>query len=327
MRRRTLLGALGSVLAAPLAACARSYRQVLAFHYGWYGADEGWGVSADGGRNHPNLPRGGLYESADPAVIARQIDQARSAGITGFITSWDGEGDRRDRVLQGLIAAAPPGFSVTAYIESDGGSSEALARRLDALSARFAQSPAWLRLDGRPCVFVFDRVWQQLGEAGWAEARALHQRTAASPFAVVGPANTEDEIAERRRHFDALHIYSMQFQTDGWVVGFATRARRWIRRWVLAQAGLAVTTATILPGYDDRRLDSRTGDRPTTPRRSGRTLEMMADAAIAARPDWVLIVSWNEWLEATEIEPSVENGSRELDTLGALGALGGRSAD
>ena len=54
---------------------------------------------------------------------------------------------------------------------------------------------------------------------------------------------------------------------------------------------------------------------------------MMADAAIAARPDWVLIVSWNEWLEATEIEPSVENGSRELDTLGALGALGGRSAD
>ena len=318
MRRRSFITMLTAALAAPLAACARHRGQVLAFHYGWYGADAGWGVSADGGRNHPNTPEGGLYDSADPALIARQIEQARTAGITGFITSWDGAGNRRDRVLEALLAAAPEGFSITAYVESSGGSAETLAARLNDLHQRYGGEPRWLRLNGWPCLFVFDRVWQELGHAGWTSARMLHDQISGGGFAVVGPANTESEIEARRGLFDALHIYSMQFQTDGWRIAFGAFARRWISRWVQAQQGLAVTTATILPGYDDRRLDDRTGDRPTTPRRSGRTFRMMWDAALAARPDWVLIVSWNEWLEGTEIEPSAENGERELDTARAF---------
>ncbi|MFN3422855.1 MAG: hypothetical protein ACK40X_14170 [Armatimonadota bacterium] len=40
----------------------------------------------------------------------------------------------------------------------------------------------------------------------------------------------------------------------------------------------------------------------------------MWEAAIEANPDWVLITSWNEWHEGSEIEPSVENGDRELKT-------------
>lgn len=320
MRRRGFMAGLFGLLAAPFAARAQTRREVLAFHYGWYGADEGWGRSADGGRNHPNTPEGGLYDSADPAVIARQIDQARSAGITGFITSWDGEGNRRDRVLEALVAAAPEGFSITAYVESSGGSPEALADRLNNLHQRYATAPRWLVLNGRPGLFVFDRVWQELGETGWASARMLHDQTRAGGFAMVGPANTETEISARRGLFDALHIYSIQFQTDGWRVAFGLLARRWIGRWVRTQRGLAMTAATILPGYDDRRLDDRAGDRPTTPRRSGRTFRMMADAALAARPDWLLIVSWNEWLEATEIEPSIENGRRELETIREMSA-------
>lgn len=320
MRRRGFLAGLIALASAPFAGRAQTRREVLAFHYGWYGPDEGWGRSADGGRNHPNTPEGGLYDSADPAVIARQIQQARAAGITGFITSWDGEHNRRDRVLAALVAAAPTDFSITAYLESSGGGVEALAGRLNQLRYRFSQSPAWLRLGGRPCVFVFDRVLQEVGLDGWEEARMLHRQTGPDILAVVGPANTEAEIVQRRGLFDALHIYSMQFQTDGWRIAFGAFARRWVGRWVRAQQGLAVTTATLLPGYDDRRLDDRTGDRPTTPRRSGRTLQMMGDAALAARPDWLLVVSWNEWLEATEIEPSQETGARELDTLREVSA-------
>jgi len=36
------------------------------------------------------------------------------------------------------------------------------------------------------------------------------------------------------------------------------------------------------------------------------------EEAIKAKPDWVVIVSWNEWLEGTEIEPSVEDGDKYL---------------
>lgn len=320
MRRRGFLAGLFGMLAAPFSARAQARREVLAFHYGWYGADEGWGRSADGGRNHPNTPEGGLYDSADPAVIARQIDQARLAGITGFITSWDGEGNRRDRVLEALVAAAPEGFSITAYIESSGGSRRALTERMERLHARFGASPRWLTLSGRPCIFIFDRVWQELDIGGWWTARERQEHNTGERFAYVGPANSEAEIIERDFHFDALHVYSMQFQTDGWLLGFGAFARRWLARWVNAQSAMAIQTATVLPGYDDRRLDDRTGDRPTTPRRSGRTYRMMWEAAIAARPDWVLIVSWNEWLEATEIEPSSENGRREMQTTREMSA-------
>lgn len=318
MRRRSVLAGLAGLLStlfAPRATRSQARREVLAFHYGWYGPDEGWGTSADGGRNHPNRPVGGLYDSLDPAVIARQIDQARAAGITGFITSWDGEGNRRDQVLEALLAAAPEGFSITAYVESSGGSPERLAERLNRLHARFASAPRWLSLQGRPVVFVFDRVLQEINVTGWGAARTAHRAASAGGFAVIGPANSEAEIAARRRLFDALHVYSMQFQTDGWWFAFELQARRWLSRWVNAQQGLAVTTATILPGYDDRRLDDRTGDRPTTPRRNGRTFQMMLNAARAARPDWLLIVSWNEWFEATELEPSVELGTRALAQL------------
>lgn len=320
MRRRGVLAGLAA-LAAPWRALAQPRRpEVLAFHYGWYGAGQGWDVSADGGRNHPNVPEGGLYDSLDPTVISRQIAQAREAGVTGFITSWDGLDERRHQVLLALLAAAPEDFSVTAYAESAGGSAETLAERLNALHALAESAPRWLRHGGEPVIFVFDRVLQELGRDGWITARMIHDQTRAGGFAVVGPANTEAEIDERRGAFDALHVYSLQFQTDGWRVAFGGLARRWLGRWVRAQQGLRFTTATILPGFDDRRLDDRLGDRPTTPRRDGRTYRMLWDAVLAARPDWVLIVSWNEWFEATEIEPSAEHGRRELDTTREMSA-------
>lgn len=322
-RRRTLGLMAGAAAALALPGCARGQaraeRQVLAFHYGWYGPGRGWSVSADGGRNHPNVPEGGLYDSLDPAVVRRQVSQARAAGITGFITSWWGEDHVTDQALTALLAQAGDGFSITAYLEDAGGAPEALAARLRSLHDRFAGHPAWLRLDGRPVLFVFDRVIQQLGLPGWRAARAAYAAARPDGFLFVGPANDLDEMAARREVFDALHVYSMTFVTDGWPpVLTPLLARRWYARRVEAQRGLAVSTATVLPGFDDRRLDDRTGRRPVTPRRDGRTYRDLWRAARAAEPDWVLIVSWNEWFEASEIEPSVEHGRRELETTAEM---------
>ena len=43
-----------------------------------------------------------------------------------------------------------------------------------------------------------------------------------------------------------------------------------------------------------------------------------AGAAMNARSDWVLITSFNEWHEGSEIEPSVEWGDRFIDSTRAL---------
>lgn len=72
---------------------------------------------------------------------------------------------------------------------------------------------------------------------------------------------------------------------------------------------------TVIPGYDDTKLN-RPGPRPTTGRHSGETYRVLWQEAIAAQPDWILITSWNEWHEGSEIEPSKENGDRELIATG-----------
>lgn len=67
----------------------------------------------------------------------------------------------------------------------------------------------------------------------------------------------------------------------------------------------------IIPGYDNRNL-WRLPPRPVTDRWVGETYRTLWQEAIAAAPDYVLITSWNEWHEGSELEASVEYGSRSL---------------
>jgi len=41
----------------------------------------------------------------------------------------------------------------------------------------------------------------------------------------------------------------------------------------------------------------------------------VSGVAIKADPDWVLITSWNEWHEGSEIEPSWEDGDAYLKLI------------
>ena len=47
---------------------------------------------------------------------------------------------------------------------------------------------------------------------------------------------------------------------------------------------------------------------------NGETFRILSQEAIPGYPDWVLLTTFNEWHEGSEIEPSIENGTRELST-------------
>ena len=77
----------------------------------------------------------------------------------------------------------------------------------------------------------------------------------------------------------------------------------------LADEAQKISTITIIPGYDDTKIR-----KPglAVDRFDGNLYGMQWDQAIAAGPHWVLITSFNEWHEGSEIEPSREFGNSFL---------------
>jgi hypothetical protein len=72
-------------------------------------------------------------------------------------------------------------------------------------------------------------------------------------------------------------------------------------------AARRIWAATVSPGYDDTNIPTR-----LTPlyrdRAGGAYYDGQWRTAIASRPDWVMVTSWNEWYENTHIELSERYG-------------------
>ena len=66
-----------------------------------------------------------------------------------------------------------------------------------------------------------------------------------------------------------------------------------------------------MPGYDD----TKTGrsDAFSRARGDGAFYDETWRAATGSNPDWVIITSWNEWVEDSQIEPSRSYGGLYLD--------------
>ena len=70
-----------------------------------------------------------------------------------------------------------------------------------------------------------------------------------------------------------------------------------------------LTVGTVSPGYDDIKVRLNGTSIP----RLGLETYLYSWKTVQSYPlDWVLITSWNEWHEGTEIEPSRENVFADL---------------
>ena len=313
--RRAVVAGLTALGLLPVAAHGQTRRkEMLAFYYGWYATQSRSDIVLHWPPQSPILdtPADGPYDSLDPAVIQRHAGQAKSAGLTGLVASWWGQGDRTDRQLPLLLDAChAQGLKVCAYVEQ-AGSADSVAKDVLYLHERYAGHPGWLSLNGKPVVMFFDRLLQNLGLDGWDQARKAVEARAPGALAFIGTANDEKEIAARREHFDAVHIYSQQFAIAHPHMFRGLWTRDYYRDWVRAQAGMAATTATVLPGFDDHLIEDRTGKRPIVGREDGKTYGDLWLAAVKADPDWIFVVSFNEWHEGSEIEPSTQYGDAYL---------------
>jgi glycoprotein endo-alpha-1,2-mannosidase len=298
-------------------------KQVLAFYYGWYGNPQvsgswtHWSEVDQPARrigNSTDYPGLGAYDSHDPTLVEQHVRKAREIGITGFIVSWWRRGDFHDKGMPLILDAAQRfGLAITIYFEEvrprAAPDPDSAIEDLLYVLERYGRHPAWLKVKGKPVVFVYARAVGQLTVPGWQSvATAINQRYAAGAL-FVG-----DQIsAEAASVFDGIHTYNPTGGTAGKSV---EEIRAWAHttfpQWIEIAGHDRIACITVIAGFDDSKL-GRKEPRPITDRHGGETYRVLWEEAIAANPDWVLICSWNEWHEGSEIEQSAEHGDRELD--------------
>ena len=297
--------------------------EVLAFYYGWYGNPAVSGrwfhwKNVDEANRHidesTHFPELGAYDSHDPKVVETHCREAADAGITGFIVSWWRQGDFHDQGMPLMLDTAQKhGLKISIYYETvppdANPAPEGAVDDLLYLARKYGSHPAWLKAGGKPVFFVYGRAIGQLKVAGWEKVIDGFTAKFAGRAVFLG-----DRIAaDAARVFDGVHTYNETGATQG---KSPEQVRAWAREtfphWVQTAGPDRIACVTVIPGYDDSVQPSRKPPRPITNRYQGKTYEVMWLEAIAARPDWVLITSWNEWHEGSEIEPSYELGDTDL---------------
>jgi len=301
-------------------------RKVLAFYYTWYGTPQfghGWAHwDRVDPANHDiaaatHYPAIGAYDSHDPAVIDRHIAQARAAGIDGFIATWWGRGHYTDEAFgEVLDHAAAQEFEATVYWETVPGQGREQIRNavgdLVYLLRTYGRHPAFLKVNGAPVIFVYGRVMGQIPQGAWPEIITRTRERVGFDFRLIADGYRTDWA----RMFDGVHTYN----PCGWVAHKipeeirAEARQRFSADVATARGQGAISCLTVIPGYDDTKI--RTPGL-NAERHGGETYRALWEEAIATAPDWVLITSWNEWHEGSEIEPSYEDGARYLRLTGA----------
>jgi hypothetical protein len=258
-------------------------RPVLAYYYAWWEPEK----LLSGIHQPVAMPGGGARQIVDdPGLLREHIRQAQSAGIDGFVVNQTSD------MAALLDIAAEYDFRVTVQIDS--------AQAANQLGEfyRYVDHPAMVRYQGRPVIFFW---------ASWTRDTSYWTtlRNRLDPgHGTVWLADGDKFDVLRSDVWDGISPYQI-----AWSNSPQTQLPGWGAKAVAANPG-KLYVPPVAPGCDDSRV------RPTTcrqDRRGGAYYQQALQGALASNPQWAVIIStFNEWMEDTQIEPSPAYGDTYL---------------
>jgi hypothetical protein len=236
---------------------------------------------------HPSL---GYYSSTNDATIDAQLQLAAQAHLEAFISSWWGQGHHTDTALQYILGRSErvgspyPNLRWAIYYENESQGNPTvtqLVSDLQYLSGKAFNHPSYLRVNGKPVVFVYADASDACGMADrWVQAK---NATGGNVYLVlkvfVGYATCASQPDSWHQYspavgYDQQGTYSAVASPGFWLVGNPIRLVR-----------------------DPVRFEAD------------------VKKVVASNAYWQLITTWNEWGEGTSVEPATEWGNTYIDIL------------
>jgi hypothetical protein len=260
-----------------------------AFYYPWF--PEGWKQNGiwPFTNYHPSL---GFYRSASTAVRDAHLRSLEYAKVDAGIYSWWGKGSAEDLRFPGMLArtnATRSPLRWALYYEREGNGRDPSVARLrsdlDYVKARYAADRAYLKVGGKPVIFVYGDAKDDCGMADrWARAN-----DAARGFYVV--LKVVSGYGACASQPQSWHQYVPARRTD-------------------RQPGFSFA---VSPGFD------LTGHPPRLTRDLP-SFKQAVRSMVASDEPWQLVTTFNEWGENSATESarawsSVSGQGQYLDAL------------
>lgn len=251
----------------------------------------------------------GLYDSGDPDVVECQVLQMKLAGFDGVLADWYGPADFWDyamihrNTIRLFAAAKRAGLSFGVVYEDQSVKHQETNGKLTAeagpgqvaaalrwLDEHWISDPGYLRLAGKPAVFVFGP--QYLSDEQWSAAL----KTFRKPVTFL-------TLHDRRGAADGAYDWPIPSLGLSQIDRFERNSRDW-----------PVRVASAYPRFDD--VYEQAGAQksfPVIPDDNGKTYRETLARGLRSGAAAVQVATWNDWGEGTQIEPSSEFGYRDLE--------------
>jgi Glycosyl hydrolase family 99 len=285
---------------------------VLAYYYIWF-QEQSWE------RAKTDYPQLGRYNSDDTEVMRQHIRWAKDAGIDGFIVSWKST-VTLDRRLERLIqVAGDEDFKLAIIYQGldfhrDPLPIERIAADIDHFLATYGGDPVFELFDGPP-VLIWSGTWEFTPDEidTVTQTRSLRSgcdwKSDADPTCVrlLATEKNPPGIERLRGLVDGNAYYWSSVNPDTFP-GYQEKLDA-MSEAVHVSGGLWIAPAA--PGFDARLIGGTT----VVDREGGEMFRRQLDAAYAATPDAIGVISWNEFSENSHIEPSEKHGMASLEVL------------
>lgn len=325
--------------------------QVGAYYYPWHGSYPGGHSFNDTLRGHlvPRQdPAIGRYSNRDSATMTAHLDQSHRGNINFWAMSWWGPNSAEDATIRNSILphSRAGELRYAMFYESTGrlGSFDnpnfsSLTADFRYLAQNYFNNPNYLRIDGRPVVFIYlTRAYFNTPASRTAVAnlrQAMLSEFRVDPYLIGDDLFNNGVDPQRAALWDAItdyDVYGTVLQPLGSTQAAVNTLAQYYAeaRTAVGPLGVGFIPAAT-PGFNDRAV--RTGhpaapryltDSPGAP--EGSLFEKMLEEAVlpnldAGANDMLMITSFNEWHEDTQIEPTIVAPPTSIDNSGENGMV------